>query len=149
MPRKSIHGGHKKRRRGRITKPTSIEYADSEIGQRYGTVEKALGNCHFHITTLDGELKVASLSGTLKRSGRVKTGDLILMEPLTDNDDKKYKIIFKYTDKQRKTLEKEGRLKVLKDTNEDDEEDEIAFEGDDDTNDTNVEEVDENFIDDI
>ncbi len=147
MPRKSRYGGNKKRR-GRITKNKSIVYADSSIGQLYGTVDKALGNCHFNITTLNEETKVASLSGTLKKCGRVKKPDLVLIEPLTENEDGKYKIIFKYTPKQKSNLEKEGRLKVIKEEVKDEQENNgIVFEGDEKENQDQVLEINEDFVD--
>ena len=92
-------------------KPLSMKYADSANEQVYGTIDKAMGNCHFTVNTINGETKTASLCGVLKKRGKVKSGDFILMEPLSEDTDKKYQIIFKYTPPQKKILEKEGHLK--------------------------------------
>ena len=45
--------------------------------------------------------------------GKIKTGDLVLIEPITENTDGKYQVIFKYTPDQKKVLEKEGHLSTI------------------------------------
>ena len=91
-------------------KKLPIEYAKSDIAQEYGHISDVLGNCHFKINTIKQEVKIASLSGTVKRNGKIKTGDFVLIEPLTDDTNAKYQVIFKYTPEQKKVLEKEGCL---------------------------------------
>ena len=54
----------------------------------------------------------------MKKGGRIKTGDFVLIEPLTDLDTGKYQIIYRYTQKENKILEKEGHLKVVKEKEE-------------------------------
>ena len=94
-------------------KKLPIEYAEDKISQEYGYISEVLGNCHFKITTIKNEIKTASLSGTVKRNGKIKTGDLVLIEPMTENTDGKYQVIFKYTPDQKKVLEKEGHLSTI------------------------------------
>jgi initiation factor 1A len=94
-------------------KKLPIEYAEDNVAQEYGYISEALGNCHFKINTIKKEIKIASLSGTVKRNGKIKTGDLVLIEPMTENTDGKYQVIFKYTPEQKKVLEKEGKLSVI------------------------------------
>ena len=89
-------------------KKLPIEYAENNVAQEYGYISEVLGNCHFKINTIKNEIKTASLSGTVKRNGKIKTGDLVLIEPMTQNTDGKYQVIFKYTPDQKKVLEKEG-----------------------------------------
>jgi initiation factor 1A len=91
-------------------KKLPIEYAKTDISQYYGYISEVLGNCHFKINTINQEVKIASLSGTVKRNGKIKTGDFVLIEPLTDDTNAKYQVIFKYTPEQKKVLEKEGCL---------------------------------------
>jgi initiation factor 1A len=91
-------------------KKLPIEYADKRIFQEYGYITDVLGNCHFKIKNIDGDDRIASLCGTVKRNGKIKTGDLVLMEPLTDNLESKFQVIFKYTPDQKKVLENEGQL---------------------------------------
>jgi initiation factor 1A len=94
-------------------KKLPIEYAKDNVAQEYGYISDVLGNCHFKINTIKNEIKTASLSGTIKRNGKIKTGDLVLIEPMTQNTDGKYQVIFKYTPDQKKVLEKEGRLSTI------------------------------------
>jgi initiation factor 1A len=107
MPKK--HKGNNNTRR-MAPKKMPIEYAEDNVAQEYGYITEALGNCHFKITTIGDDIKIASLCGTIKRNGKVKTGDLVLIEPMTDNLEAKYQVIFKYTPDQKKVLEKEGHL---------------------------------------
>ena len=94
-------------------KKLPIEYAEHNIAQEYGYISDVLGNCHFKINTIKNEIKIASLSGTVKRNGKVKIGDLVLIEPMTDDTNAKYQVIFKYTPDQKKILEKEGHLVTI------------------------------------
>ena len=89
-------------------KQLPIEYAVD--GQLYAIVESVHGNCHFTVMTVTNEKKVASLSGSMHKKGRVKTQDLVLIEPISEKDNGKYKIIFKYTPAQKNILEQEGKL---------------------------------------
>ena len=82
-----------------------IEYANSSNGELYGEIEEALGSCHFKVIINNTITKVASLCGSVKKGGKVKTGDIVLIQPLSNS---KYQIIFKYLPDHRKTLEKEG-----------------------------------------
>jgi initiation factor 1A len=100
-------------------KKMPIEYAENNIAQDYGYITEVLGNCHFKVNTINNEDRVASLCGTIKRNGKIKTGDLVLIEPMTDNLNGKYQVIFKYTPEQKKVLENEGRLiKIVNPTEE-------------------------------
>jgi initiation factor 1A len=94
-------------------KKLPIEYAEDNVAQEYGYISEVLGNCHFKINTIKNEIKTASLSGTVKRNGKIKTGDLVLIEPMTQNTEGKYQVIFKYTPDQKKVLEKEGQLSTI------------------------------------
>ena len=86
-----------------------IEYANSNNGELYGEIEEALGSCHFKVKINNTITKVASLCGSVKKSGKVKTGDIVLIQPLSNS---KYQIIFKYLPDHRKTLEKEGLISI-------------------------------------
>jgi initiation factor 1A len=103
-------------------KKMPIEYAENNIAQDYGYITEVLGNCHFKVNTLNNENRVASLCGTIKRNGKIKTGDLVLIEPMTDNLNGKYQVIFKYTPEQKKVLENEGRLVKIVNPNEENKE---------------------------
>lgn len=89
-------------------KKLPIEYAME--GQQYATVERVVGNCQFIVMTVGNESKCASLCGAVKRNGRVKANDFVLIEALGTNENGKYQIVFRYTPEQKKILEKEGHL---------------------------------------
>tara|TARA_B100001121_G_scaffold146631_1_gene128299 strand:- start:13026 stop:13457 length:432 start_codon:yes stop_codon:yes gene_type:complete len=126
-----------------------ITYADRDIGQEYGYVEKLFGNCHFKVISIENEERVASLSGIMKKRCRVREQDLVLMEPMGDGESAKYQIIFRYTQDQKKILEKEGRLKKVETEKPDEVESMFMFEGEQDKAQDETKEVDEWFIDDI
>ena len=116
MPKK--HKGNNNTRR-MAPKKLPIEYADKTVFQEYGYISDVLGNCHFKIKNIDGDDRIGSLSGTVKRNGKIKIGDLVLIEPLTDNLNSKFQVIFKYTPEQKKILENEGLLiKIINPENE-------------------------------
>jgi initiation factor 1A len=86
-----------------------IVYADPKNGELYGEIEEAVGSCHFKVKINNTITKIASLCGSVKKSGKVKKGDIVLLQPLTDT---KFQIIFKYLADHRNTLEKEGLIAV-------------------------------------
>ena len=136
-------------RKGKFENKSGFQYADASIGQFYGTVEKALGNCHFTVTTINEESKCSSLSGNMKKGGRIRPNDFVLIEPLTDSETGKYQIIYRYTPKEKKILEKEGHLKVVKEKEEEPKEEAFCFEGDQEKYEEHALEMDSKFIDDI
>ena len=93
------------------TKQMPIEYA--EPGQSYAVVESIHGNCHFTVMLTNNEKKTASLTGSMQKKGRVKIQDFVLVEPISEKIDSKYKIIFKYTPAQKNILEQEGLLNFV------------------------------------
>ena len=126
-----------------------ITYADRNIGQEYGYVEKLFGNCHFKVISIENEERVASLSGIMRKRCRVREQDLVLMEPMGDGESTKYQIIFRYTQDQKKILEKEGRLKKVETEKPEVEDSMFMFEGEQDKIKDETKEVDEWFIDEI
>ena len=139
-PKKKKHNNT----RTKINKNVEIIYADKSIRQEYGTIEKTFGNCHFKVINIEGEERIASLCGTIKKKCRVCVDDLVLLEPMSDSEDGKYQIIFRYTRDQRKILEKEGRLKKVEIEDSDSEDD--VFVNDTEKKDVSLD-VNESFID--
>jgi initiation factor 1A len=143
----------KKNNNTRLPKNTiEIQYAESNIGQEYGYVDKLFGNCHFKVNSIQGEERVASLSGIMKKRCRVIVGDLVLIEPISESIDSKYQIIFRYTQEQKKILEKEGRLKkveVKEEFNNINDDFGFGFEGEEETKSNENKNVDEWFVDEI
>lgn len=126
-----------------------IKYADKDIGQEYGYVKKLYGNCNFQVTSIEDEERVATLTGNMKKRCKVRENDLVLMEPMGDGDNCKYLIIFRYTQDQKKILEKEGRLKKVETEKEEVQEELFMFQGDEEKVANETKEVDEFFVDDI
>jgi initiation factor 1A len=115
MPRKNKgqrNNDHKPK--GRV----QLVFNDENLkpGQLYGTIENSLGSCHFEVKTICNQTKRASLSGKIKTCSRIRLGDFVLLEQLSENEQSKYQIIFKYTPAQKKMLERDGKLGVLIDT---------------------------------
>ena len=94
----------KKNNNTRNKRNFELTYADKNIGQEYGYVDKLFGNCHFKVISIGKEERVASLSGIMKKRCRVREQDLVLMEPMSDGESAKYQIIFRYTQDQKKIL---------------------------------------------
>ncbi len=139
----------KKNNHSRNKKTFDIMYADKNIGQEYGYVDKLFGNCHFKVISIQNEERVASMTGLMKKKCRVREQDLVLMEPMGDSENTKYLIIFRYTQDQKKILEKEGRLKKVEIEKEEVLEEAFTFEGENEKSKNETLDVDEWFIDDI
>lgn len=139
----------KKNNNTRNKRTFDITYADKDIGQEYGYVEKLFGNCHFRVISIENEERVASLSGIMKKRCRVREQDLVLMEPMGDGESTKYQIIFRYTQDQKKILEKEGRLKKVETEKPPEVDSMFMFEGEQEKANDETKEVDEWFIDEI
>ncbi len=130
MPKKS-KGANNTRRMA--PKRLPIEYADNKYDQVYGTVDSVLGECHFNVMTINKEMKRCSLKGTIKRCGRIRVGDTVLIEPFSKVE---FQIVFRYTPDQRKVLEREGHIApaldaekaLLQDFDEDEDDDGFVFE---------------------
>lgn len=115
-------------------KNTPIKYADPDNEQEYAKIEKTLGNCHFLLINIAGKERTASTCGTAKKGRRMQKGQLVLIEPLSEDLDKKWQIIFKYSPGHEKILTKEGHLRKIE---------EIQNESDDDNSDDNFQFEDE------
>ena len=139
-----------------------IQYADYKKAQLYGRVEKALGNCQFNVMTFNDDMIVAAPRGTIKKQGRIKTNDIVLIESLSTNENGKYQIIFRYTPEQQRVLEKDGHLKKIEDPSKKEEtveslqnkmddfsieDDGFAFEGEEEARQEQMLVIDEDFID--
>lgn len=142
---------HKKKKHNntRNKRTFDIIYADRDIGQEYGYIEKLFGNCHFKVISIENEEMVASLSGIMKKKCRVREKDLVLIEPMGSNEETKYQIIFRYTQDQKNILEKEGRLKKVETEKPEVEDSMFMFESETGKYKDEMKEVDEWFIDDI
>ena len=126
-----------------------IIYANKDIGQEYGYIEKLFGNCHFKAISIEKEERVACLTGNIKKKCRVREQDLVLMEPMGDGESTKYQIIFRYTQNQIKILKSEGKLKKVEIKKPEVEDNMFIFEGEKQVVQDESKDVDECFIDEI
>tara|TARA_A100001015_G_C15033792_1_gene734751 strand:- start:2625 stop:3056 length:432 start_codon:yes stop_codon:yes gene_type:complete len=129
-------------------KKTELIY--KKLDQEYGQVKRGFGNCNFEVETIKGESKHCSLKGLLKKRVKIREGDLVLIEPLTESENGNYIIIFRYTQEQKKILEKEKQLIIIKEE-ERNETEGFAFEDAtsyDDVMNT-IDQLDEDFIDNL
>ena len=111
MPKRKQGGINNTRPRGGKNKWKPIEYADPKFDQQYGTIKDAATAGEFNVITLNNDIKLAILKGSLKQT-RINKGDWVLIEPVS-SENGKYRIMFKYTTEQYKSLEREGLLKKI------------------------------------
>ena len=129
-----------------------LKYPDSDNGQIVGTIDKLYGNCIFDVKLFkNGEIKKASLKGVIKKRVKIRINDLVLIEPLNEDVNKKYQIIFKYSLDQHKRLLKEGFLNTVETVEEknNEPEDSFMFENEIKSYQEVVDLEDTGFIDDI
>lgn len=148
MPKRK-KGGHNNTRSKNASKTIEIKYKNVELGEKYARVTQPRGSCKFTVETLDGTLIHTSLTGKLRKRGRINVGDLVLIEPLTENDSGNHIIIFKYTKSQEKILSNEGQLAVVVEQKADVEDLGYQFEGDEEVKVEKVVEINEDMIDNI
>ena len=118
----------------RIKRKQMIEPKDIVVPV-YATVEKELGNCHFSVKCTDGQIKCASLTGSVKKYGKIRVGDFVMIQPISEDLDSKHQIVYRYTPEMKKILEKQGKIINIidpsiqqnKNTEEDEEDENISF----------------------
>ena len=93
-----------------VMKKLPIVYAELDIGQQYGTIKEPSGPSQFKVITINDDIKTCTLKVSVKANVRIKVNDFVLIEPLTEDENKMYQVIFKYTPEQKRILEKEGRV---------------------------------------
>ena len=162
MPKRKQGGTNNTRPRQCNIVRMPMQYADSKYSQLYARVTKALGNTQFNVMTLNGDSRLASPGKSVKKTGAIRENDVVLIEPLSTNENGKYRIAFHYTPVQEKMLEKEGHLKKIEDpTKKEDsvetvtnlmddfdiEDDGFAFEGEMEAREEQTLVIDEDFID--
>lgn len=119
MPKKN-KGGHnntRDKKNVRIEKK-EMEYADKT--QYYAIIKNKLGKCNgrlsFNVTTLNGDIRLATAGHTLEKQSLFREGDCVIISPLSSiNMNGKYEILFHYRPDQKSILEKEGLLNKVED----------------------------------
>lgn len=117
-----------------------------EDDEQYAEILKPLGNGQFQIQILNGPIETGKLKGSMmssKKFDKVIVGNMVLVQlDGTTTGKDKYYIIHKYVDSEKKQLEKLGELKSVIETNTSS----FMFEGEQEEQVANQQEVDEDFI---
>lgn len=123
----------KKRRNNRPKKAITLQYANNSLKQKYGHVVKALGSKRFNVALLNGMTLNSSLpNGVARRNKRLNVGDLVLVQPMSDDVYGKQEIVTIYATRFAKQLKDEGKLLVVQDKKEEEDEKGFMMEGEDD-----------------
>ena len=83
-----------------------------------GRIEQRLGASRLKVRCMDGNTRVCSVPGKLKRRLWLREGDIVLVEPWEFGGDEKGNVIFKYKPTQVGWLKKKGYLDKLEDLDE-------------------------------
>ncbi len=139
----------KKKGKGRNSRKSNVcLYANKDNGEKYAYISRNNGN-NFNVILLNKTPIVCSCKKSLT-SFSLKNNDLVLIEPMTDKNNGRHLIIFKYSPSQISELKSRGELDIKEinfDNNKTDD-DQFIFEGE--NNDNNIQiNADENFIDNL
>lgn len=69
----------------------------------FAIAERLMGGSRINVICSDGKARMARIPGKMKRSARVRTGDLLIIKPW-DIQDEKADVIYRYTKTQSKIL---------------------------------------------
>ena len=148
MPKKSS----KKANKSRNNTGTQLHTRNPDDGEEYAEITKSLGNSQFELKFLNGEIGIGNLRGSMKRGPgfqKVVVGNWVIaqLDPCTSGKEK-YFITHRYTEKDKKQLERLGELIII---NEEEDDAGFVFEGEDEDGVQGPKEVDidELVIDDI
>ena len=148
MPKKNSKRGSKRGPR----QSNQLLIRDPKEGHEYAEVLGAVGSARFRLKLLtNGEEVIGKLKGSMTKGRgfeKVVVGNLVLtmLDGCTTGKDKYY-IFHKYSEGERKQLEKLGELVTMVEV--DKVESAFAFEGDEEVQQLNEAEIDDDFINDI
>ena len=148
MPKKNSKRGSKRGPR----QSNQLLIRDPKEGHEYAEVLNALGSARFRIKLVtNGAESVGKLKGSMTKGRgfeKVVSGNLVLvqLDSCTTGKDKYY-IFHKYSESEKKQLEKLGELTTLVETVQT--ESAFVFEGDEEVKQANEAEIDDDFINDI
>ena len=78
-----------------------------------GVVEQRVGGNRMLVECFDGKTRNCRVPGRLRRKLWIREGNIVLVQPLEFEEDKKGDVIFKYTPAQIQWLRKKGYLKDI------------------------------------
>ena len=146
MPKDKKNKGSK----GGARKSSSIRLREESDGEFYAEVLKALGCAQMKVHILNGSEVTTKIKGSMQRGSgfeKISVGNWVLVQkdPCTTTREN-YFIIHKYSDSEKKQLEKLGELKSIVERQE---VSSFIFEGEVEKAEAMEQEVDDSFIDDI
>lgn len=123
-----------------------LRLRNSDEDEQYAETIKAQGDGQFSVQILNGPEEIAKLKGSMRKGknfDKVNIGDMVLvqLDPTTTGKDKYY-IIHKYSQDEKKQLEKLGELKSVVEKVSST----FIWEGEEEENETKEQEVDADFI---
>ncbi len=80
-------------------------------GDIVGTVTKALGASKFSVSCSDGNERVCSIPGRLRRRFWIKEGDVVLVKPWVVQSNERGDILWRYSNMDKDKLKAAGLLK--------------------------------------
>eukprot|EP01002_Notosolenus_urceolatus_P005224 NODE_2388_length_1130_cov_250.844588_g1985_i0.p1 GENE.NODE_2388_length_1130_cov_250.844588_g1985_i0~~NODE_2388_length_1130_cov_250.844588_g1985_i0.p1 ORF type:complete len:234 (+),score=97.15 NODE_2388_length_1130_cov_250.844588_g1985_i0:312-1013(+) len=95
MPKNKGAGGKNRRRGTNKNEPVKRELIKKEEDQEYAQVTKMLGNGRVLLSCLDGQQRLGTIRGGMRKKIWVNAGDIVLLG-LRDYQDKKADVIGKY-----------------------------------------------------
>ncbi|KAI9223120.1 hypothetical protein BC828DRAFT_355252 [Blastocladiella britannica] len=132
MPKNKGKGGKTRRRGKNEADGVKRELVFKEDGQEYAQVLKMLGNARIEVQCFDGEKRLGTIRGKMRKKVWINVGDIVLVG-LRDFQDEKCDVIQKYSVDEARNLKAYGELPDTAKINENDapeEGDDIDFEFD-------------------
>ena len=149
MPRKN----NRNKNRSGSTSKIDLNKLDSSCNQEFATILDVLGGAHVQcsLQLIKNDRKVnGTLCGNAKKYGVASPNKLVVVEPV-DGNCENYIIRYICTDKEKKKLQREGRLKknITINSNENSNKDIVIGSKNTYNNNNKTEEFDEKFIEEI
>ena len=86
-----------------------LKVPKKQQGELFAIAERLMGGSRINVICADGKARMARIPGKMKRSARVRTGDLLIVKPW-DVQDEKADVIYRYTKTQSKILSRRRLL---------------------------------------
>lgn len=77
--------------------------------EMFGIADQIMGGSRIRVICADGKSRLGRIPGRMKRRYRIRTGDLVIVQPW-DIQDEKADIVYRYTKTQAKNLSRRNKL---------------------------------------
>eukprot|EP00992_Anisonema_acinus_P007954 TRINITY_DN4015_c0_g1_i1.p1 TRINITY_DN4015_c0_g1~~TRINITY_DN4015_c0_g1_i1.p1 ORF type:complete len:184 (+),score=61.32 TRINITY_DN4015_c0_g1_i1:57-554(+) len=109
MPKNKGKGGKNRKRGTNKNDAIKRELILKEEGQEYAQCTKMLGNGRIEAACFDGQRRMATIRGKMRKKMWVNMGDIILLG-LRDFQDSKADVILKYKPDEARQLQRQGEI---------------------------------------